>query len=24
MMPMPYSKQWVASAILAPVRTSIT
>lgn len=24
MMPMPYAKQWVAAAILAPVRTSIT
>jgi hypothetical protein len=24
MMPMPYAKQWVASAILAPVKTSIT
>jgi hypothetical protein len=24
MMPMPYAKQWVAAAILAPVKTSIT
>jgi len=24
MMPMPYAKQWVAAAVLAPVKTSIT